>query len=181
MLFNPTILEGCFTIQPEPYSDNRGWFARYYCKNEFAQIGHSQEWVQMNHSFTEKTGTLRGLHFQHPPYQEIKLVRCIAGRVYDVVVDLRKESPTFLKWFGIELSAANKTMIYIPNGLAHGFQALDNNCELLYHHSAYYNASAEGGLRFDDPTLAIQWPLPVTQISGRDANHPLLEEKFKGI
>jgi dTDP-4-dehydrorhamnose 3,5-epimerase len=105
---------GAFTVEPTLFSDDRGWFARFYCKNEFAEIGHTKEWVQMNHSVSKEKGTLRGMHFQHPPFREIKLVRCIAGAVYDVIVDLRRDSSTFLQWFGIELSAENHKMLYIP-------------------------------------------------------------------
>ena len=111
MKFLPTILNGSFTIQLDPINDERGWFARYFCKKEFSTIGHNKEWVQMNHSFSLKKGTLRGMHFQKPPYSEIKLVRCIQGSVFDVIIDLRKDSPTFLKWFGTELSAENKLMM----------------------------------------------------------------------
>lgn len=181
MIFNPTKLEGSYVIDLEPFSDERGWFARYYCKNEFQQISHQQEWVQMNHSVTYEKGTLRGMHFQLPPFREIKMVRCIAGVIFDVIVDIRKDSPTFLQWTGVELSADNKKMLYIPEGFAHGFQALTSNCELLYHHSAYYTPGAEGGLRYNDPAMKIEWPLPVTVLSARDANHPYVNEQFKGI
>ena len=181
MTFTPTIFKGCYTIHPEPFSDDRGWFARYYCRNEFEKIGHTSDWVQMNHSFTEKKGTLRGMHFQFAPHAEIKMVKCIAGAVYDVVIDLRRDSPTFLSWLGVELSAANRTMIYIPQGFAHGFQTLADNTELLYHHSAFYTAAAEGGLRFDDPRIAVTWPLAAGKISERDSQHPYIDENFKGI
>ncbi len=181
MIFHPTKLAGSYIIDLEPRSDERGWFARYYCKNEFAQIGHQQEWVQMNHSVNYEKGTLRGMHFQLPPFREIKMVRCIAGAVFDVIVDVRKDSPTFLQWIGLELSAANKKMLYIPEGFAHGFQTLSGNCELLYHHSEYYTPGAEGGLRYDDPALKIDWPLPVTVLSERDGGHPYVNEQFKGI
>lgn len=181
MIFHPTKLAGSYIIDLEPRSDERGWFARYYCKNEFAQIGHQQEWVQMNHSVSYEKGTLRGMHFQLPPFREIKMVRCIAGAVFDVIVDVRKDSPTFLQWIGLELSAANKKTLYIPEGFAHGFQTLSGNCELIYHHSEYYTPGAEGGLRYDDPVLKIDWPLPVTVLSERDGGHPYVNEQFKGI
>lgn len=181
MKFHPTPLKGSYTVEIEPKSDARGWFARYYCKNEFASIGHSKEWVQMNHSFTVEKGSIRGMHFQVQPFREIKLVRCISGAVYDVIIDLRKDSETFLQSYGIELSASNKQMLYIPEGFAHGFQCLETNCELLYHHSEYYKPGSESGLRFDDPTLGINWPLPVSVISERDKSHSLIGKEFKGI
>jgi dTDP-4-dehydrorhamnose 3,5-epimerase len=181
MIFTPAPLNGCYIIGIEPKGDSRGWFARTYCKKEFAQIGHTKEWVQMNHSFTSQKGTIRGMHYQLPPYSEIKMVRCIAGAVYDVVIDIRKHSPTFLQWFGAEISAENKKMMYIPEGFAHGFQTLTTNCELVYHHSEFYTSGAEGGLHHNDPALVITWPLPITEISARDKNHPLLDSTFKGI
>lgn len=181
MIFTQTELSGCYTVDLQPFSDERGWFARTYCKNEFAAIGHDAEWVQLNQSFTRTKGTVRGMHFQLRPFEEIKLVRCIAGSVFDVVVDIRKDSPTFLTWTGVELSAANKRMIYIPRGFAHGFQALTGDAELIYHHSQFYTPGVEGGIRADDPMLGIQWPLPVTGLSDRDQQHPLLDDHFKGI
>ena len=181
MIFNPTSLEGAFLVELSPVGDERGWFMRTYCKNEFAAIGHTAEWVQMNHSFTKEKGTIRGMHFQLPPHSEIKLVRCIAGAVLDVIIDLRQGSPTFLKWFAAELTATNKKMMYIPAGFAHGFQALSNDAELVYLHSAFYTTGAEGGVRYDDPAIQIKWPLPVTNISDRDRNHPTIDSTFKAI
>jgi len=181
MKFIPTPLNGLYVIEIEPISDSRGWFARTFCKNEFEAIGHSKEWVQMNHTYTVKKGTIRGMHFQLPPHEEIKMVRCIAGVVYDVVIDIRKESATFLQWFGMEISATNKKIIYIPGGFAHGFQTLTDNCELVYNHSAFYAPGVEAGIRYDDPEINIQWPLPVSDISQRDSAHPLLNKSFKGI
>lgn len=181
MIFHQTPLEGSYLIELEPFQDERGWFARFYCKEEFAQIGHSREWVQLNHSMTYKKGSLRGMHFQLPPYREIKMVRCVSGAVYDVIIDLRADSPGFLKWYGTELSEDNRRMLYIPEGFAHGFQCLTDNCGLIYHHSEYYKPGSEGGIRFDDPRIAIQWPLPVTGISVRDRSHPFLDNNFKGI
>ncbi len=181
MTFHPTPLSGNYLVQPEPFTDERGWFVRTYCKREFAAIGHRDEWVQLNHSFTREQGSIRGMHFQLPPWGEIKMVRCIAGAVWDVVVDLRKDSPTFLQWYAAELSAENRTMMYIPAGFAHGFQTLKPDTALLYHHTEYYQPGAESGLRFDDPALGLQWPLPVTRVSERDQAHPLIDETFKGI
>jgi len=181
MIFSPTPLSGSFSIDLNPFSDERGWFARYYCKNEFKEIGHDAEWVQMNHSFTKHLGSVRGMHYQEGEYKEIKLVRCIAGKVYDVIIDIRKDSPTFLKWFSIELSAENKKMLYIPAGFAHGFQCLSDNCELLYHHSAFYTPGRETGISYNDPAVNIEWPIEITVISERDKNHPFITNNFKGI
>jgi dTDP-4-dehydrorhamnose 3,5-epimerase len=181
MIFNPTKLAGSFVIDLEPFSDDRGWFARTYCKKEFEQIDHTGEWVQLNHSFTALKGSLRGMHFQYPPHTEIKMVRCIAGAVYDVIIDVRQGSSTFLQWLGTELSAANKKMLYIPEGFAHGFQVLTDNCELIYHHTSFYTPGAEGAVRFDDKRVNIQWPLAVTDISQRDSQHPYLDDSFTGV
>lgn len=181
MIFSETPLQGSYMIELQPFTDERGWFARFYCKDEFKQIGHEKEWVQLNHSTTYKEGSIRGMHFQKPPHSEIKMVRCIAGAVFDVIVDLRENSATFLKWFGAELSAKNKKMLYIPEGFAHGFQCLTGNCELIYHHTESYVPAAEAGIKYDDPKINIEWPLPVTTISQRDAAHTYLDENFKGI
>jgi len=181
MIFTPTHLKGVYIIDLQPVGDSRGWFSRTYCKKEFTAIGHHKEWVQLNHSFTAAKGSVRGMHYQLPPFSEIKMVRCIAGAVLDVVIDLRKDSPTFLQWMGVELSAGNKKMIYIPEGFAHGFQCLMDNCELLYHHSEFYTPGAEGGIRYNDPLVGINWPLEPTEISDRDQTHPFLDKNFKGI
>jgi dTDP-4-dehydrorhamnose 3,5-epimerase len=181
MIFRPTPLAGSYLIELTPNSDHRGWFARTYCKNEFTQIGHTKEFVQMNQSYTREKGALRGMHFQRTPNREIKLVRCISGAVYDVIVDLRAGSPTFGKWFGAELSATNKKMMYVPEGFGHGFQTLQEDSELLYLVSEFYAPGVEGGVRYDDPMLNIQWPLPVSDISEKDANHSFLTENFNGL
>ena len=181
MNFVETTLKGSFVIDLTPFQDNRGWFARTFCKEEFAEIGHSKEWLQLNHSFTLTKGAVRGMHYQMSPFSEVKLVRCIAGAVFDVIVDIRENSPTFLQYFGTELSAKNRKMLYIPEGFAHGFQTLTNDCELLYHHTALYTPGVEGGLRFDDPNINIDWKLPFTDISDRDKQHKLIDHNFKGI
>jgi len=181
MIFTETILKGSFVIDLKPFQDNRGWFARTFCKEEFAKIGHTKEWVQMNHSFTKQQGTIRGMHYQLPPFSEIKMVRCIAGAVFDVIVDIRKKSPTFLQWFGVELSATNKKMIYIPEGFAHGFQTLTDDAELIYHHSEFYKSNVENGIKYDEPKVNIDWKLDVTNISERDKQHNFLTEDFIGI
>ena len=181
MIFTETKLKGSYIIELEPVADSRGWFARTYCKDEFNLIGHTKEWLQINHSFTEKPGTVRGMHYQLPPFGEIKLVRCVAGAVYDVIVDLREGSATFMKHFSVELSSSNKKMIYIPAGFAHGFQALKKDTELIYHHSQIYIPGAEAGMRYNDPFLNIKWPMAVDHVSVRDNNHPLINNHFKGI
>ena len=181
MIFKETSLKGSYVITIEPVEDERGWFARTYCKNEFLSIGHMKEWVQMNHSFTKQKGTVRGMHYQRPPYGEIKLVRCIAGSVYDVIIDLRANSATYLQYFGIELSAVNKKMIYIPEGFAHGFQALSNDAELVYNHSQFYLPGVEAGVRYNEPSINIKWPLELTNISERDISHPFIDANFKGL
>ena len=181
MIFTAISLAGSFIVEPNIFTDDRGWFARFYCKTEFEEIGHANEWVQLNHSATNKKGTIRGMHYQVDPFREIKMVKCIAGIIYDVIIDLRNGSPTFLKWFGVELSAKNKKMLYIPEGFAHGFQCLVNNCELIYHHSAFYQPGFEGGIRYDDPLIGINWPLTVRSLSQRDESHPYLDKNFKGI
>ncbi len=182
MTFTELPLRGAFTIDLNVFSDDRGWFARTYCKEEFSKLNIEQEWVQMNHSFTKHKGTIRGMHFQFPPYSEVKMIRCISGMVYDIIVDIRKDSLTFLQYTGVELSSADRRMIYIPQGFAHGFQALSDNAELIYHHSQLYAPKAEGGLLYNDPAIGIEWPSTVTEMSERDKNHPLINlETFKGI
>lgn len=181
MIFKALPLKGAFLVAPEIREDDRGHFYRYFCKDEFADAGLSGDWVQHNHSYTSQAGAIRGMHFQLPPYSEIKFLRCISGAVYDVIIDLRHGSETFLQWYGTELSTSNKSMLYIPKGFAHGFQTLQPDCELIYHHSSVYKPGAEGGIRFDDPAVNINWPLSITQISERDKNQPLLNNTFSGI
>lgn len=182
MKFEETILKGSYLIHLNLLQDSRGWFARTYSKDLFSEeIGFTNEWVQMNHSFTKEKGAIRGMHFQLSPFAEIKLVRCIAGEVFDVIVDLRNDSPTFLQWFGTRLSAKNKKMIYIPAGFAHGFQTLSTDAELIYNHSEFYNPGAESGIIYNDPAINIQWPIEVTEISERDKTHQLIDPNFKAL
>jgi dTDP-4-dehydrorhamnose 3,5-epimerase len=180
MIFKETILPGAFIINMEPQLDDRGWFSRFYCKKEFIEIEHSKEWVQMNHSFTSEKGTVRGMHYQNYPFSEVKLVKCIAGKVYDVIIDLRPESPTYLKHAGFELCPEVDQMIYIPEGFAHGFQTLENNTALIYHHSNYYTPAAETGIRYNDPFFSINWPLKAINISERDINFKDFNDKKTG-
>lgn len=181
MTFTETSLPGAYLITLSPRSDSRGWFARTYDRQAFAQIGHTADWVQMNHSLTRQTGALRGMHFQQPPAAEIKLVRCIVGRVFDVIIDLRAGSPTVGRWYSAELSEENQQMLYIPKGFAHGFQTLVPDCQLVYCHSEYYTPGYEGAIRYDDPRIGITWPLPITDLSERDATHPYLDDRFVGL
>lgn len=181
MEFIRTPLADAYIIKPNILSDSRGWFSRLYCKDEYLEIGSSVNWVQFNNSFTYEKGSVRGMHFQLEPFVETKLVRCISGSIYDVIIDLRAGSTTFLQWFGAELSSDNRIMMYIPKGFAHGFQTLTDNCELFYAHSAFYKPGFEGALKYDDPTVNISWPLPVTEISVKDSRHPFLTKEFKGL
>ena len=180
MPFLPTAIQGLLIFEPKVFEDNRGYFFESYNENIFKEQGIDTRWVQDNQSCSPY-GVIRGLHYQLPPFAEIKLVRCIAGAVFDVIVDLRKNSDTFLQWFGTELSATNKKMIYIPQGFAHGFETLSDDCELLYHHSQYYQPGSEGGIKYDDKLINIAWPGEVTNISKRDEEHPLLDKNFEGI
>ncbi|MEF3273702.1 MAG: dTDP-4-dehydrorhamnose 3,5-epimerase [Chloroflexus sp.] len=173
MRFIPTELKDAYIIELEPREDNRGFFARVWAKDEFAEHGLVDRVVQMNLSYNRVAGTLRGMHFQHAPYAETKLVRCIRGAIYDVIIDLRPESPTYKRWIGVKLTAANRLALYVPEGFAHGFQTLEDETEVFYQVSQYYTPSAEGGVRFDDPAFGIEWPLPVTEMSEKDRRWPL--------
>jgi len=181
MKFIETILQGAYLIVPDLLEDERGFFARTFCRREFAEMGINSDFVQGNISYNKKKGTLRGMHYQIRPHAEVKLVRCTAGAIYDVIVDLRPESPTFRQWISAELTASNHETLYIPERFAHGFQTLSDDAEVIYHHSAYYAPENEHGLRFDDSSLGIAWPLPVAVISDRDKNHPLMDDHFQGI
>jgi len=181
MDFTPLTLPGLFVVSPEVHNDDRGYFFRFFDGKEFIKAGLNKPWVQLNHSFTKKKGTIRGMHFQQPPYGEVKLVKCIRGKILDIAIDLRRDSPCFLKWEAVELSEENRKMLFIPEGFAHGFQALDNDCELIYHHSAPYVKESEGGIRWNDPLIGIKWPMSPVHVSERDNNHPLLTKEFPGI
>lgn len=174
MIFQKTDLDGVYLIIPEPKGDQRGWFARTYCEREFDQIGFKGRWVQCNQSYTKSKGTIRGMHFQKEPHGEVKLIRCIHGKVFDVIVDLRIDSPSYKNWIGIELSKENQYMLFVPEGCAHGFQTLADDTELIYHMSYPYTPIAESGVRYNDPKLNIQWPLPVSEVSQRDMDFNLL-------
>lgn len=176
-----TAIAGVFVAEMQAFQDKRGAFARLFCDRELSDAVGARHIVQINHSRTSAVGAVRGLHFQRAPHAEMKMVRCLKGRVWDVAVDLREGSRTFLQWHAQELSAANALMLVIPEGCAHGFQVLEPDSELLYLHTANYTPSAEGGVRFDDPALKLPWPLPVTDLSERDKQHPLISQNFSGI
>jgi dTDP-4-dehydrorhamnose 3,5-epimerase len=181
MLLVETPIAGVFETASEPRSDHRGAFARLFCRDELKAAHLDRPIEQINHSRTGTVGAIRGLHFQYPPKAEAKWVRCLKGRVFDVAVDLRRGSPTFLAWHAVELDAGRMSAILIPEGCAHGFQVLEADSELLYLHSESYSPTHEGGMRFDDPRLAIRWPLPVADLSDRDRYHPLIDASFQGI
>jgi dTDP-4-dehydrorhamnose 3,5-epimerase len=174
MQFLPLPLEGAFLIEPEPFADERGIFARTFCAREFAARGLAVNFVQCSTSFTHLRGTVRGLHYQRAPAVETKLVRCTAGAIHDVIVDLRPESPTFRQSAAVELTAASRRSLYVPPMFAHGFQSLTDGAEVFYQISEYYAPEQAAGLRFDDPILGISWPLAVTVLSARDQQWPLL-------
>ena len=177
MKFYPSRLSGAFVIELETRSDDRGFFARTMCLDELAQQGVRLDFVQQNMSHSDKRGTLRGLHFQRPPAAETKLIRCTTGAVLDVIVDLRRGSPTFLSHEMFELTASNGRQVLVPEGFAHAFLTLEDHSEVSYLVSARYTPAAESGLRYDDPLLAIDWPIPVTEVSPKDRDWPLLDDQ----
>ena len=176
-----TPLQGLKLIQRKPIGDQRGYLERMFCAEELQSLIPGKGIVQINNTLTAKRGTVRGLHFQYPPYAETKFVSCLRGEVFDVAVDLRQSCPTFLHWHAEILSADNHKTLLIPEGFAHGFQTLTEDCELLYFHTAVYQPSAEGGLNAQDPRLDIRWPEAVLELSSRDAARPLVTETFVGV
>ena len=176
-----TPIAGVHVLTAEPRGDHRGVFMRLYCETELKLVIGARTIRQVNFSRTETVGAVRGLHYQHPPHAETKLIRCLRGRVFDVAIDLRRHSPTFLRWHAEELSPDTMKTLVVPEGCAHGFQVLEPASELLYLHTEFYAPEAEGGARHDDPALAIAWPLPVADLSERDRNHPLLDRTFEGL
>jgi dTDP-4-dehydrorhamnose 3,5-epimerase len=178
--FHLTPLEGARLIEPEKRGDNRGFFARYFCEREFAGDGLETRFVQINNSLTSKRGTLRGLHYQLPPAAEVKVVRCVRGSLWDAIVDLRPDSTTYLKWYGAELSAENRLMMYVPRGFAHAILTLTDDTEAIYLVSAFYNPEQERGLRWNDLAIAIKWPIDPTEISPKDAKWPDFDPTFHG-
>ncbi len=172
MIFTETPLAGAFVIALETRDDERGFFARAFCQNELAEHGLETTVAQANLSYNHRKGTLRGLHMQNPPHGEDKMVRCISGAIYDAIVDLRPGSPTYRQWFGVELSAANRLMLYVPKGFAHGYQSLTDGSEVLYMVTQFYTPGAERGLRWNDPAFGVAWPLPDPILSEKDAAAP---------
>ena len=172
MKFSPTPLEGACVVDIEKIEDSRGFFARGWCENEFRSAGLPTRIAQANLSFNTTKGTLRGMHWQNPPHAEAKLVRCTKGAIFDVIVDLRPNSVTYRKWFGVELSADNRRMLLVPENFAHGFQTLTADSEIFYQVSEFYAPKFEMGARFDDPEFSIEWPLEITEISDKDASWP---------
>lgn len=181
MMLRKTPISELLIAETEVYSDHRGAFGRLFCQDELRDCLGARKIVQINHSHTLAVGAVRGLHFQHPPFSEMKFVRCLKGKVWDVAVDLRAGSSTFLKWHAEELSEKNMRMLVLPEGFAHGFQVLSENSQLLYLHTAMYTPEAEGGISPEDKMLTINWPLPVQNISNRDTAHPLLTSDFTGL
>jgi len=181
MIFVETPLSGAYVIEIEKHEDERGFFARSWCEREFADKGLDPHLVQCNVSFNKRKGTLRGLHYQIVPHGEVKLVRCTKGSLYDVIVDLRKESPTFLKWFAAELTAGNHKMLYIPRLFAHGFQTLEDDTEIFYQMSEFYEPTASRGIRWNDPRLGINWPDVGRVMSQKDQVYPNIEVGFVGL
>lgn len=176
MNIQPLGLSGVFSIEIERRTDERGFFARSFCVREFAEKALETTWVQANTSFSAAKGTVRGMHFQRPPKAEVKLVRCVRGAALDVVVDIRAGSPTYGRWTSYELTAEARNAIYVPHGFAHGFQTLEPDTELIYFVSEFYSPTDEGGLCYNDPLLAIGWPLPAANVSPRDLAHPSFAE-----
>ena len=172
MRFHPTPLRDAWLVDPEPLRDGRGFFARTFCAREFAANGLETNYPQHSMSFSGRRGTLRGMHFQREPYGEVKLVRCVSGAIWDVIIDMRPDSPTFRRWYGVELSDQNGRQFYIPHGFAHGFQTLTDNVQVNYLISEPYAPDAASGVRYDDPSFEIAWPLPVTTISEKDLLWP---------
>ncbi len=181
MKFKETDIKDVYIIEPEPFIDHRGKFYRVYCENELKQIGHSKKIVNINASTTKQKGSIRGMHFQYPPNAEIKIVKCVSGSIYDVVIDLRENSPTYLKWFSEVLSEENMRMMYVPEGFAHGFQSLEDNVEIIYFVTEFYSPESEGGVRYDDPAVGVKWLIDITDISEKDKNQPLIDGNFKTI
>ena len=175
-----TRFKGLFVLKQNIFEDERGSFSRIYCHEELKEIDNINI-KQVNHSYSKEKGTTRGMHYQYNPDCEVKIIKCLKGSIFDVVIDIRKDSPTFLNYFSIELSSENQEMIYIPKGFAHGFQTLEDDTELLYLHSNTYTPDNEGALNINDPLLNISWPLDFTNISKKDLEHKFIDSTFKGI
>ena len=177
MKFEPTPLAGAFLIHLDRREDERGFFARAFCAKEFTEHGLETNYVQANLSYNTHAGIVRGMHYQNVPHGEVKLVRCVGGEIFDAIIDLRENSPTFCQWFGAKLSAENGMLMYVPHGFAHGYQALTDGAMVHYMVSAYYARNAEGGVHHADPAIGIQWPLPVSEISPKDGAIPMIRRE----
>lgn len=175
------LFDEAYLLQAEPIQDSRGTFTRLYCENELRHITGNKPVVQINHAHTRHQGVIRGMHFQKPPKEETKLIRCIQGAMFNVIVDLRAGSPTFLQWHGQLLTEDNNFMVYIPSGFAHGSQILADNTGLVMFHTDFYSREHEGGIRYDEPLVGISWPMPVTELSEKDRLCPYLDKHYKGI
>ena len=180
-VINPLPIQGLKLVERHRLGDSRGFLSRIFCADELAKAGWQKPIAQINHTYTAKRGTVRGLHYQHFPHTEMKLVNCLRGEVWDVAIDLRSDSHTFLQWYAERLSADNGRALLIPEGFAHGFQSLTDDCELLYLHTTAHSPRAEAGLRFDEPEIGITWPMPPTEISDRDMTHPWVNSDFRGV
>jgi dTDP-4-dehydrorhamnose 3,5-epimerase len=176
-----TALTGLRVLQRKPLGDSRGYLERMYCHEELAALTPGRNILQINHTLTSRRGTVRGMHYQLPPHAETKFISCLRGEVFDVAVDLRHGSPTFLRWHAELLSAQNHRTLVVPEGFAHGFQTLADDCELLYLHTGAFAPDSEGALNAKDPRLGIEWPLSISCLSARDAGHPLLDDEFLGV
>jgi dTDP-4-dehydrorhamnose 3,5-epimerase len=176
MIFTETHLPGAYIVDAERHEDHRGFFARLWCERELAEHGLNPRVAQVNAALTLRKGSLRGLHLQRAPRQEVKIVRCTRGALFDVILDLRQESPTYKRWVGVELTADNRRMVYVPEGCAHGYQTLVDSTEMCYQTSEFYAPELARGVRFDDPAFRIAWPLPVTSISSDDRSWPDYQE-----
>jgi dTDP-4-dehydrorhamnose 3,5-epimerase len=181
MKFTETKLKGAYIVDITPRTDDRGFFARTFCAKEFAENGLNTNIVNTNHSMSIGRGLIRGMHFQRPPFAEAKLIKCIRGAIFDVIIDIREGSPTFLQWFGIELNADNRAMLYIPEGFAHGFQSLTDETEILYQVTNFYHKECEGGIHHKEPMVDVAWKLPVGLVSEKDNNLAFIDHTFKGI
>jgi dTDP-4-dehydrorhamnose 3,5-epimerase len=178
--FTKLPLPGLILIRRIRMGDARGYLERLFCARELAEAGWTDPIAQINQTYTARQGTIRGMHFQHPPHSEKKLVMCLKGRIYDVAIDIRKDSPTFLKWHGEILSPEASNVLLIPEGFAHGFQTLSADVEMLYFHSEFYALESEGGIRYNDPNVGIHWPMEVMDLSERDKKHPLIARRWEG-
>lgn len=176
-----TPISGLHILSHRLTGDNRGHLERLYCMSELKPLMGDRMIIQINRTLTKNRGTVRGMHFQYPPHAEVKIISCLKGEVFDVAVDIRKNAPTFLQWHSEILSEGGNKSFYIPEGFAHGFQSLTDNCELIYFHTAAYQPDHEGGLNARDPGLAIQWPLPISELSERDLSHPHISSEFIGV